>query len=185
MLTYKCFTQQRVNEFDYSIFPIQKDDVELIRVWRNNQMNVLRQKKRIGKKDQEKYFIKNIWCNLDSDYPPQILMGLYFKDNLIGYGGLVHISWEDKRAEVSFLLNPERMENFELYKKDFTHYLSLIKNLSLKQLKLNKLFSETYAFRERHISILEEAGFKKEGIMKEHIILNGRPIDSIIHGIIL
>ena len=112
-------------------------------------------------------------------------MGLYFKDNLIGYGGLVHISWEDKRAEVSFLLNPERMENFELYKKDFTHYLSLIKNLSLKQLKLNKLFSETYAFRERHISILEEAGFKKEGIMKEHIILNGRPIDSIIHGIIL
>ena len=112
-------------------------------------------------------------------------MGLYFKDNLIGYGGVVHISWEDRRAEVSFLLNQERMQSFELYKKDFTHYLSLIKSLSLKQLKLNKIFSETFAFRQRHISILEDVDFKKEGVMKEHIFLNGRLVDSIIHGIML
>ncbi len=37
---------------------------------------------------------------------------------MIGYGGLVHISWEDKRAEMSFLDQTSRAEDNLIYKND-------------------------------------------------------------------
>ena len=32
---------------------------------------------------------------------------LFKKNNCIGYGGLVHINWIDKNAEISFIMNTE------------------------------------------------------------------------------
>jgi|TARA_B110000196_G_C20860875_1_gene527300 RimJ/RimL family protein N-acetyltransferase len=182
MLSYKCLKKQKVEYGDYSIMPIQEDNIELIRQWRNQQIEVLRQEFNISKDQQEKYFSEKIWPQLDLKDPIDILMGLYFKDSFIGYGGLVHIAWQHKRAEVSFLLETKRMSTFEIYEKDFKSYLELIKLIATDQLSLNRLYTETYSFRERHIDILESSGFSKEGVMKEHIILDGVLIDSVIHG---
>lgn len=43
--------------------------------------------------------------------PSQVLVALERAGVLIGYGGLVHISWANRRAEVSFLLTPELEKN--------------------------------------------------------------------------
>jgi len=68
-------------------------------------MNVLRQSKPISKKDQIQYYENHIWSELKSDSPENILFSFKFKDKCIGYGGLVNLSWIDKRAEMSFLLD--------------------------------------------------------------------------------
>ena len=41
----------------------------------------------------------------ETDQPYQILFSFLKNNEFIGYGGLVHINWEEKKAEISFLLN--------------------------------------------------------------------------------
>jgi hypothetical protein len=44
------------------------------------------------------------------------------------------------------------------------------------------LFTETYDIRPLHISIIESAGFLREGVMHHHVRIDGHPVDSLIHG---
>ena len=50
---------------------------------------------------------------------------------------------------------------------------------------MNKLSSETYIFREKHINCLEKSGFMKEGILKQHILIDRNWFDAVIHGYFL
>jgi RimJ/RimL family protein N-acetyltransferase len=51
--------------------------------------------------------------------------------------------------------------------------------------KLRRLYTETFSFRKKHINILENFGFKLEGVMKMHIIKNKKIYDSLIHGMLI
>lgn len=184
MLTYKCLNNQFLESSGYSLFPIQENNIELIRKWRNKQIKFLRQQKIITQDEQKEYFSSLIFSQYQSSRPSEILMGLYYKDTLIGYGGLVHIGWQDKKAEVSFLLNPTRMKDLNTYKRDFSNYLFLIKKLAKEELNLHKIFSETYTFRKYHINLLEQANFIKEKFIKDRTYKEGISIDSVIHGIV-
>lgn len=165
----------------YAIRTIQPSDIEHIRQWRNAQMDVLRQKKEISRAEQIAYYEKQIWPSLDDANPQNVLLACLFNDQLIGYGGLVHVDWENQRAEVSFLLDPARTRDPKGYGYDFLAFLSLIKTLAFDDLKLQRLYTETYATRRHHISILEAADFSLEGVLRRHVVLDGRPVDSLIH----
>ena len=156
-------------------------DAEKIRKWRNNQLKILRQNKIIKKKDQIVYFKKNILIK----NPKVELFAIDYDQKLIGYGGLVNISNDSKIAEVSFLLNNKINHNSNFYKKIFINFLIFIKKYSFRNKKLRKLHTETYSFRKKHINILENCGFKLEGIMKKHVIKNKKIYDSLIHGILI
>jgi RimJ/RimL family protein N-acetyltransferase len=85
------------------------------------------------------------------------------------------------RAEISFLINPENLSD-EDYCLFFSSFLTLIKSVAFDYLKFNRLFTETFNIRQFHISILESNGFIREGVLKEHVIINGKYVDSIFHG---
>jgi RimJ/RimL family protein N-acetyltransferase len=53
-------------------------------------------------------------------------------------------------------------------------------------LDFNKLYTETYSFREQHIKILEDNDFIEEGVLKEHIFNqeNKKFYNSIFHSIL-
>ena len=95
------------------------------------------------------------------------------------------MDWEAKRAEVSFLVDPVRVKNSQLYEKDFRNFLSLLKKVAKEQLKFNRLFTETYDIRPFHIKILEANGFEFEGRMNEHVVINNEFVDSLLHRCIL
>ena len=181
MNTWSCLRQQYYEYMDYSIEPIKHDFIEPIRCWRNSQMDVLRQTAPISPSQQEAYFSKTILPSMSLMNPPNILMGLLLSDKLIGYGGLVHISWRDKRAEMSFLVDNLRATNIDQYKLDFIAFISLIRNLTFVELGFHKLFTETYAFRCDHIDILEAAGFQREAVLRDHVMIDNKYVDSIIH----
>jgi 2-polyprenyl-3-methyl-5-hydroxy-6-metoxy-1,4-benzoquinol methylase/RimJ/RimL family protein N-acetyltransferase len=179
---YACFTRQSISYQDYTIRTVEPGDIECIREWRNAQMDVLRQKKEISPAEQLAYYEQHIWPNLGDLHTPNLLVAYLEGGRLIGYGGLVHISWEDRRAEVSFLLDPVRTSDSHRYEADFLAFLHLIKTLAFDDLKLHRLFTETYSNRRGHISVLEAADFSLEGVLRRHVIVDGQPVDSLIHG---
>ena len=111
MLKYKSkFIQNTIiNESCYSW--LTSRDFEFLRVWRNQQKSILRQSNNINKKEQRKYFINFYKENCFSKKPLNIIFAIKEKHRLIGYGGLVNISWQNKRAEVSFLLKTSIANN--------------------------------------------------------------------------
>lgn len=116
--------------------------------------------------------------------PDTILFGLEKADMLVGYGGFVHVSWADKRAELSFLVDPDRACCLTVYEQDFRGFLGLIQQIGFGELQLNRLFTETYAFRHQHIALLEANGLRQEGRLREHVVLQGKATDSLVHGIL-
>ena len=182
MKTYKCLKENGYSYSCYSLVPVRAQDILLIREWRNQQIDCLRQKVVLSVEDQQLYFNEIIWPSFNEIQPKQILFSILKDNHCIGYGGLVHIGWEDRRAEVSFLLNTEGVKDKELYRNDFSCYLHLIKTVVFDDLQFNRIHVETFDIRGFHISILEESGFKMEGRLKQHVLIDGHFIDSLIHG---
>ena len=161
---------------------VEPEHIEAIRCWRNAQIDVLRQSRAITAEEQIAYFEQVVWPDKGSDQPSNILLGLFEKDRIIGYGGLVHIAWDYTRAEVSFLLATEIAANEEVVSTLFAIWLRLMQRLAFDDLGLSRLTAETYAMRALHIRVLEEAGFQREGLLRDHVRVGGRPMNAVVHG---
>ena len=106
------------------------------------------------------------------------------KPELIGYGGLVYLNRENRRAETSFLVAPDRAADPVLYRDDLRAALAMFARYGFDELELNRIYTETFAFRDQHISILEEFGFQLEGRLRDHIYNNGKFCDSLLHSLL-
>lgn len=181
-LRYRCMPQARLETRSFAVSAVQPRHIEAIRRWRNAQLDVLRQAEPITEAQQQAYYASHVWPALDEERPANLLLVLEQAGEAVGYGGLVHIAWEHRRAEVSFLLDPRLAADETVYARHFTAFLALIKDLAFGDLGFNRLFVETYANRTHHISVLEAAGFVLEGVMRQHVFIDGRPVDSLVHG---
>ncbi|TQV82076.1 GNAT family N-acetyltransferase [Denitrobaculum tricleocarpae] len=182
--TYRVMPNSELLSGSLCMSAIQPEHIELVRQWRNAQMDELRQSHPITPEEQEKFFKENVWPDKAVDKPAQILLAIKEGRRLIGYGGLVYINWEHRRAEVSFLLSEEVEALPDQRSQVFLDFLNSIKALSFVDLGLNRLTTETFAHRTRHIETLETAGFKREGTLREHIVMNGKYANSILHAVI-
>lgn len=168
----------------YKLVSLRRKDIFKIKEWRNAQIDILRQKSELTDQDQQIYYDKIVSPTYRQQHPEQILFSVLKEERCIGYGGLVHICWEDKRAEISFLVDSDRVFDGQTYQNDFKCFLRIIKYISFIDLDLNRLFLETYDVRKKHIQIIEDSGFVLEGRLKQHVIINGAFIDSLIHGMV-
>lgn len=179
---YLCLKNKKYGFKNYFLVPIRKKDIQYIRKWRNKQMDILRQKEKISEKDQIKYYESVIKKKFNEKKPNFILFSYMLNNKCIGYGGLTNIDWDSKRAELSFIVDNVRYLNSKVYYQDFFSFLKIISQLSFNELKFNKLFTETYNIRPVHLKILEKIGFQLEGRLKQHVSINGRYVDSLLHG---
>lgn len=182
MNQYNCLSKQEFTNNNYKIVPIRYEDIFLIKQWRNEQVDILRQKGLLTDEDQKRYYEQVITPLFEQAQPSQLLFSYLEDGQLIGYGGLVYVNWVDKRAEVSFLLNTAFTKDKQIYQQLHLAYLELMKQLAFEELGFNRLFTETFDIRPAHIANLEAAGFVEEGRMQEHIWINDTFVDSIIHG---
>lgn len=181
-MSYRCLTHQSFSLGKYTLVPIRGEDMEAIRVWRNAQIRYLRQKEPLTVEQQDKYYHEVLLPSFSQTEPSQVLMSFLLNGVCIGYGGIVHINWVDRRGEVSFLVETERSLNSETYFQDFTNYLQLIKRVGFEDLHLHRLQTETYAIRPLHIKALESQKFVLEGCMKDHVWIEGEFVDTYVHG---
>lgn len=179
MSSYKVLDKQVFKKGDFSIVPIRFEDRLDIMKWRNEQIYHLRQAKPLTAEDQNWYF-KNIVSKLFSaEKPDQILFSFLKKDVCIGYGGLVHISWEDKHAEISFLLKTEidRGASEDYWRS----YLYLIEKVAFQELKIHKIQTYAYDLRPYLYPIFESVGFTRDARLRDHKYIDGASVDVIIH----
>ncbi len=172
----------RLEAGEYAVEAVQPDQRESIRLWRNAQLSVLRQSVPITRTQQDEYFQRHVWPAMDAQHPSDVLLGFYRFGTLIGYGGLVHIAWEHQRAEVSFLLDSTRTADPAEFARHFSSFLRLMKALAFDDLGLHRLTTETFSTRPQVVSILESMGFRREGLLREHVIKNQSYLDSFLHG---
>ncbi len=145
-------------------------DIQRLRDWRNRQLDVLRQKTPLSEEEQERWFEEVVLPTHGADRPRFLLVSILEDGKrFIGYGGLTNVDWDHARAEVSFLLDPERADDPELYERDFATFLEFLKEWAFRTLGLHRLYTETYDHRAHHITILEEAGFELEGTLRDHV----------------
>ena len=173
-----------VDRDGYRLDMLRRADIQTVRGFRNAQMEVLRQAREITPEGQEQWFATQVEPAHAADEPPQLLVGIHCDGAFIGYGGLTHINWEARRAEVSFLVDPRRAADPDIYRRDMTAFLGFLADWSFRTLGLRRLFTETYAFRAFHISLLEKAGYRLEGRLREHIMTSAGPGDSVVHGLL-
>ena len=165
---------------DYAIESIRLEDAEPVRNWRNQQMNALRQSQPLSFDQQNDYFKKEVFPEFDLPHPSKILVRFTLKGKLIGYGGIVHLNWADRRGEVSFLLDTKRAQDIENYRKEIATFLTLIRDLAFKNLNLHKLSTESYAHRTYHVEAIEESGFVREGVLRKHTLIDGLWYDAVV-----
>lgn len=180
--SYVCLPRPLIHLGDYSVRSVQPEDIEDIRNWRNAQLDVLRQRHILTPADQKAYYADHIWPAMVEAEPANILVALLRRGERIGYGGLVHIAWPHRRAEVSFLVDPQIAQDAPSYTEAFDAFFALIKTLAFDDLRFNRLTSETYASRTAHIAQLESVGFQLEGRLRRHVLIKGEYIDSLLHG---
>ncbi|MNC01131.1 ribosomal-protein-L7/L12-serine acetyltransferase [compost metagenome] len=170
----------------YKVTTLRKQDMLLIKQWRNEQMAVLRQAALLTDEDQLRYYADYVKPSISNKNTQIMLFSYFLNDELIGYGGLTNIDWVNKRAEISYLLDTERSseENQEQYSKDFSTFLRLMLRIAFDELDIHRLYTETFDIRPLHIATLQNTGFLLEGRMKDHVYIDGRYVDSLLHGCI-
>jgi RimJ/RimL family protein N-acetyltransferase len=177
--SYKVLKNQVFSLDDNAIVPIRYEDRMAILKWRNEQIYHLRQKKELTKDDQEFYFSNVVNKLFSQEHPAQILFSYMENDVCIGYGGLVHINWIDKNAEVSFIMNTQLEKDY--FSKHWTIFLQLIEQVAFSELNLHKLCTYAFDLRPHLYQIIEDAGFIREGTLKEHCLFEGVYKDVILH----
>jgi len=180
---YRVMPRPEIALGSLAALAVGPEHIEQIRRWRNAQMSVLRQSKCISRDEQIAYFNSVIWPDKQSDRPSNILLMCLRDGDLIGYGGLVHISWSDLQAEISFLLDPVHRRDAQRYAAAFATWIDLMKSLAFEDLNLRKLTTETFATRTDHLEILDQSGFGRAGVLKGHVVIDGNRVDSILHGL--
>jgi RimJ/RimL family protein N-acetyltransferase len=147
--------------------------------WRNEQIYHLRQAKPLTKEDQEAYFQNVVDSLFDQEQPNQILFSFLENEVCIGYGGLVHINWIDKNAEISFIMDTGLEQT--RFHQIWTVYLSLIEKVAFQQIKLHKIFTYAFDLRPNLYEVLLNSKYIEEVRLKEHCFFDGKFIDVLIH----
>lgn len=178
-MSYSILNKQIFTSKNFSIVPIRFVDRFEIMKWRNEQIYHLRQNEILTEEIQEKYFKEIIASLFESKYPKQILFSFLENEICIGYGGLVHVNWIDKNAEISFIMNT-RLEN-DFFDRNWSIFLGLIQEVAFNQLNLYKIFTFAFDVRPQLYSILEKNGFKKEALLQNHCLFKNKFRDVIIH----
>lgn len=179
MKHYKALNKQAYSVGIYSIVPIRFEDRMDIMNWRNEQIYHLRQSQPLTIQDQDNYFNTVINQLFEVEKPNQLLFSYLENDKCIGYGGLVHINWIDKNAEISFVMNT-KLEK-DMFKFHWGTFLQLLENIAFIELNFHKIFTYAFDLRPHLYEVLESNNYLKEAVLNEHCFFNNQFIDVIIH----
>jgi RimJ/RimL family protein N-acetyltransferase len=177
--SYKFLNINSFEQGAFQLVPIRDEDKYIIMQMRNDQIYHLRQREPLTKQAQENYFSTVIAELFTQQTPNQILFSFLHNGECIGYGGLVHINWIDKYAEISFIIKPEL--EAEYFMVSWQNFLAMLEKIAFEQLKFHKMFTYAFDMRPHLYPAVESCGFYREATLKEHCLFDGKFIDVVIH----
>ena len=179
MRVYKALKKQEFKTGGYCLTPLRHEDRFAIMKWRNEQIYHLRQSEPLTIAKQDAYFDKTITSLFNQEKPSQILFSFLESNECIGYGGLVHINWIDKNAEVSFIMNTQLEE--ASFSKYWSTFLKCLEQLAFGELEFHKIFVYAFDLRPHLYDVLELNGYFKDARLKDHCFFQGDFKDVLIY----
>ena len=179
MRVYKALKKQEFKTGDYCLTPLRHEDRFDIMKWRNEQIYHLRQSEPLTIDKQDAYFDNTITSLFNQEKPNQILFSFLEGNECIGYGGLVHINWIDRNAEVSFIMNT-RLEEVS-FSKNWSMFLNCLERAAFGELGFHKIFIYAFDLRPHLYDVLELNGYFKDARLKDHCFFQGDFKDVLIY----
>lgn len=179
MRVYKALKKQEFKAGNYCLTPIRYEDRYKIMKWRNEQIYHLRQSELLTVEKQENYFNTTVASLFTEERPNQILFSFLEGNKCIGYGGLVHINWIDRNAEVSFIMNT-RLEEAS-FSKNWSMFLNCLEQAAFGELGFHKIFIYAFDLRPLLYDVLEFNGYFKDARLKNHCFFQGDFKDVLIY----
>lgn len=176
---YYALNKNKYKLNKFSLIPIRYEHRNEILLWRNEQLYHLRQNKKLNVNEQEIYFNNEIRPLFKTKNPSQILFSFLCENNLVGYGGLVHINWLKKNAELSFLIKT-KIEN-KYFRKYWDIYISLIEKVAFNECGLRSIYTYSFNLRPDLYKVLKEKKFIHTKTIKNAKRVNNKKIDALIH----
>lgn len=176
---YKVLNKQVFTKGDYRLVPIRNEDRYDILKWRNEQIFHLRQNEPLTVEKQDNYFNTTVASLFNEERPNQILFSFLEGNECIGYGGLVHINWIDRNAEVSFIMNT-RLEEAS-FSKNWSMFLNCLEQAAFGELGFHKIFIYAFDLRPHLYDVLEFNGYFKDARLKDHCFFQDEFKDVLIY----
>ena len=179
MRVYKALKKQEFKKDEYCLKPIRHEDRFEIMEWRNEQIYHLRQNEPLTVEKQDNYFNTTVASLFNEERPNQILFSFLEGNECIGYGGLVHINWIDRNAEVSFIMNTRLEESS--FSKNWSMFLKCLEQLAFGELGFHKIFIYAFDLRPHLYDVLEMNGYFKDARLKDHCFFQNDFKDVLIY----
>jgi RimJ/RimL family protein N-acetyltransferase len=176
---YIILDKKKYTEEGYSLVPIRWEDRYKIMQWRNDQMYHLRQQTILTKLDQDKYFNDVISFLFDQESPKQLLFSFLKDGECIGYGGLVHLDWDKKTAEISFLINTSLEKTY--FKKLWSLFLIMIEKIAFKDLGFLKIYTFSYDLRPQLYELLAAQEYLEVKRLVKEKLVDNQWVDGLFH----
>lgn len=176
---YKALVKQIYINGDYKLVPIRHEDRIAIMQWRNEQIYHLRQSKPLTIQDQDNYFDNVVTQLFEQDQPSELLFSFLKDDVCIGYGGLVHINWVDKNAEISFIMDTKLEQTS--FNDLWSVYLELIEQIGFEELRFRKLYVYAFDLRPHLYDTLSSNNYFRDAVLAQHCLYKDKFIDVVIH----
>jgi RimJ/RimL family protein N-acetyltransferase len=176
---YRILNRQVFANEEFKLVPIRFKDRYNIMKWRNEQIYHLRQSEPLTVEKQDNYFNQTIASLFSEEKPKQILFSFLRGNECIGYGGLVHINWIDRNAEVSFIMNTQLEE--VSFSKNWSMFLKCLEQLAFGELEFHKIFIYAFDLRPHLYDVLELNGYFKDARLKHHCFFQGDFKDVLIY----
>lgn len=98
---------------------------------------------------------------------------------MVGVCGLTHIDWKDRHAEVSIYVALEHRGRGIAGKA-----LTELCRWGFEEFNLHRLWAEIYSWNDASIRLFENAGFVREGVLRQHVWQGYEMADSYIYGLL-
>jgi RimJ/RimL family protein N-acetyltransferase len=148
--------------------------VEIYTKWHNNPKvrQYARHEFPVALEDVKKWFEANPERGLE-DF---VVFVIYHKldKRPIGDIGLNHINWVSRNANIFAEIGEPKYWG----KGIVGEAAKLMINYGFSELNLHKIHASVYNPNERSLRAAEKLGFKKEGILKEHLYVDGEYVDN-------
>ena len=161
---------------DFSLRPYKKEDAKSLAKNINNKKiykNTLRIPYPYGLKDAKKWIDENL-KELKKENPSMVNFVININDEVAGSIGFDNL--ESHKAEIGYWL-AEKYWNRGI----MTQVVKLVTKFGFQGLKLKRIYVFAFLFNKASQRVLEKTGFKKEGILKNNVIKDGKIMDDYLY----
>lgn len=158
-----------------NLAPIELEDIEVIRMWRNNPniQKYLREYRLFSKSQKKEWY-----SNMIKDNRFEMFL---IKDNKtsepVGVCGLTYIDWVNRHADVHLYVGKDETWIDDKY---CPKALKMILDYAFGTLNLNKVWAEIYEIDNKKIEFFKNNGFVVDACLREHYYYKGKFYNSYI-----